>query len=97
MNDRIVWAVECFMEEQWIEPSANWPSWWFDKNAYSRAAVEELIELLKVRGSKPASRVTGDFVRKMDRYSCRREDTRRMFSIAREAASDIDDIVRAME
>jgi len=98
MDDRFTWAVWCFAEEQWIEPSDRWPNYWFDRNSYSRWATCEILELLLDRDNhyKPST-IVEQFRDKMDEYSCYNEASRHIFTIATEAANDILDLIRAME
>lgn len=97
MNDHIVRCVYFFSEEQWVPPARHWPKYWFDKNAYSRWAVDEIIELLSNRGNIKPSKIVNDFVDRMDCYSCYNETSKYIFSIARDAATDVLDFVRALE
>ena len=97
MNDHIVRCVYFFSEEQWVPPAKHWPRYWFDKNSYSRWAVSEILDLLSNRGDTTPSKIVEDFADKMDRYACYNDTARYIFSIAREAATDILDVVRSLE
>lgn len=97
MNDHITQSVYFFAEEQWVEPWLNWPKYWFDKNSYSRWAVSEILPLLRNRGDTKPSKIVRDFVNRMDDYSCYNEDSKYIFTIARDAANDILDIVGDLE
>lgn len=97
MYDYIVSAVESDILERWFEPPGHWPNYWFDKQAYSRWASYEILKLLKNGGDKRPTKIVEEFVDKMDNYYCVRDDTRKMFEIARSAAEDILDVIRAMD
>lgn len=97
MNDHVVRSVYYFSEEQWVEPSKGWPKYWFDKNSYSRWAVSEILELLRTRGETKPTKIVKDFANKMDRYSCYNDDSKYIFTFARDAAEDILDVVRSLE
>ena len=68
----------------------------FVQYAYSEWAVREIIESIQKNKSKPPIAVVEDFVRKMDEYSCVNQDTSRIFSIAKDSAMDILDMLIVM-
>lgn len=98
MEERIIFTIKCFSEENWAEPCANWPDYWFNKSSYSRWAISEIIELLENRGiNESPKKVVSNFISRMDRYSCLNDSARKIFSIARETADDVLDFLHAME
>lgn len=97
MDDRLVWLVKNYIEDEWKEPSGNWPDYWFNRNIYSRWAAYEILALLKNRGNKSPVKITKDFASDMDDYSCYNKKSREIFSIAREAANEILYFLYAME
>ena len=96
MSDRYVLAIWGFSEETWFEPQANWPKYWFDQRAYSRWAAMEILQLLRSREDESPISVVQGFVDEMDRLYCIRRESREMFAHAREAGTDILDVLRAM-
>ena len=97
MDDRVVWLVQCYIEDEWKDPSCRWSDWYFTKNAYSRWAAYEIVDLLKNRGDTSPIKIVKDFSSTMDDYSCMNNMARGIFSIARDAANDILDFLYAME
>lgn len=97
MNKHVVQSVYFFSEEQWVEPSGNWPKYWFDKNSYSRWAASEVLYLLRTGGDRKPSAIVEAFYNKMDLYSTYNKETGYIFSIARDAARDLLDIVSDLE
>ena len=97
MDDRLVWLVKNYVDEEWKEPGANWPSYYFERNAYSRWAAYEIVDLLKNRGETSPVKIVKDFASVMDDYSCLNKVARGIFSIARDAANDILYFLYAME
>lgn len=96
-NDYVVWVVWCYIEDEWKEPGLNWSDYYFNRSAYSRWAGYTILDLLKNRGSESPTRIVNDFYGMMDEYSCMSKPARDIFSIAREAASEILSIVRSIE
>ena len=97
MGDHITSSVYFFAEENWCEPCAHWPEYWFDKHSYSRWATQEILDLLMNRGAKKPTLVVEEFMNMMDNFSCVNQRTKNLFSIARAASRDIYDIVRDLE
>lgn len=69
---------------------------YFIQYCYSQWAVDEIIKSIQKNGSKPPITVVEDFVRKMDEYSCVNPNTSLIFSIAKDSAMDILDLLIVM-
>lgn len=65
---------------------------YFKQESYSRWAAYELIVRLKDR-SKPPTMIVEDFIRTMDSYSCVSQDSSFIFSVAKDTAEYILDLI----
>lgn len=77
------------------EPRSYWPRQCFEQASYSKWAANEIFEQLCFEDYRTPIEVVEDFVDEMDRLSCVDQRTSIMFSIAKDAASNILDILAA--
>lgn len=81
------------------EPCRNWPDYYFEERSYMRWAAKELLEYIRSNPQKQPVEVTKDFIRKVTDFARSDRRTREdcfIFTVARETAEDILDILTAM-
>ena len=94
MYDEIMFSIIGYIADLNL-PSDYWNRDLFEQQCYSIWAAKELYYELSINEEKPAETVIDDFIKRMDEYSCKCIETSFMFSIARDTAIDILDIVRS--
>ena len=98
MDERAIFAIEEYMYDL-FEPGRNWPKYEFQKRSYTRWAAAEILRCIQKQPNRPSMEVVKDFVRKTDEYSGIDHDDRNdsfIFYVAHDVATDILDILRAM-
>jgi hypothetical protein len=82
------------------EPDARWPEIEFNRAAYSRWAVDEILMLIVDHPEMSVLQVVNSFKNMMHEYSkytsCYNEDAKFIFDLAWEVASDIEDQITGM-
>lgn len=99
MNELEIRAISAYADEFLFEPGANWPKFCFDRRSYARWAVTELLTLIMDRPFVPAELTIEAFAIKCGWFTeCFATETTQnfIFSIARDTANDILDVLRAM-
>lgn len=98
MDERAIFAIKEYMYDL-FEPGRNWPKYEFQKRSYARWATAEILRCIQKQPNRPLMEVVKDFVRKTDEYSGIDHDDRNdsfIFYVAHDVATDILDILRAM-
>lgn len=98
MDERVISVIEDYMYDL-FEPSRNWPKYEFRKRSYARWAASEILKCVQKQSDRPPIEVVEDLVRKTDEYSGVEHDDRNdsfIFYVAHDVATDILDILRAM-
>lgn len=98
MDERVIFAIEDYMYDL-FEPGRNWPKYEFRKRSYARWATSEILKCIQKQLDRPPVEVVEDLVRKTDEYSGVEHDDRNdsfIFYVAHDVATDILDILRAM-
>jgi hypothetical protein len=98
MDSRVVSAIEEYMFDL-FEPGRNWPKYEFRKRSYGRWAAEEILKSIQHHTDIPPMQIVEEFVRRTDEFSGIEHDERNdsfIFSVAHDVATDILDILRAM-
>lgn len=98
MDERAIFAVKDYMFDL-FEPGPNWPKYEFSKRSYARWAAMEVLKCIQNHPDRTSTEIVEDFVRKMDEYSGVEHDNRNdsfIFYVAHDVATDILDILRAM-
>lgn len=99
MDSRVISVIEEYMFDL-FEPGRNWPKYEFRKRSYGRWAAEEIIKSIQRYQDISPMLVVEEFVRRTDEFSNIEHDERNdsfIFSVAHEVATDILDILRAMD
>ena len=94
MDSRVISVIEDYMFDL-FEPGRNWPKYEFRKRSYGRWAAEEILK--SIQHHQDISPM--EFVRRTDEFSGIEHDERNdsfIFSVAHDVATDILDILRAM-
>lgn len=96
-NDYILSVIREYAAEYLKEPCLRLPKGLFERRAYQRWAVDEILR--SIDNSKHVSPivVVEDFIRKTDTFSHRNSKANLIFSVARDVAADILDILLAMK
>lgn len=98
MDNRAILAIEDYMFDL-FEPGRNWPRYEFRKRSYGRWMAEEILKSIKSHPDIWPIQIVEEFVRKTDEFSGIEHDERNdsfIFSVAHDIATDILDILRAM-
>lgn len=98
MDERAIFAIKEYMYDL-FEPARNWPDYEFRKRSYARWAAAEILKCIQKQPNRPSIEVVKDFVRKTDDFSGIEHDNRNdsfIFYVAHDVATDILDILRAM-
>lgn len=98
MDGRIISVIEEYMFDL-FEPGRNWPKYEFRKRSYGRWAAEEILKSIQRHPDISPMRTVEEFVRMTDEFSGIKHDERNdsfIFSVAHDVATDILDILRAM-
>ena len=94
MYDEIMFSVLQYIFE--LKQSASyWKKELFAQQSYAIWAAKEIYLLLCENETYPPECVVEEFANKMDNYACKRKETSFMFSIARDTAIDILDLIYA--
>lgn len=98
MNGRVISVIEEYMFDL-FEPGRNWPKYESRKRSYGRWAAEEILKSVQLHLDISPIQVVEEFVRRTDEFSGIEHDDRNdsfIFSVAHDVATDILDILRAM-
>lgn len=98
MMDGVISVIEEYMFDL-FEPGRNWPKYEFRKRSYGRWAAEEILKSVQLHRDISPIQVVEEFVRRTDNFSGIEHDERNdsfIFSVAHDVATDILDILRAM-
>lgn len=100
MNEQGIKTICAYSQEFLPEPGRNWPKYRFNQRSYARWAAAELVNLISDHPFVPADITVEKFIIQCSYYAdCFNENTKQnlMFSVARDVASDILDILHAMK
>ena len=98
MDERVISAIEDYMFDL-FEPGRNWPKYEFNKRSYERWAAKEILKRIQQHPEIPAINLVEEYVLMTDEFSGIEHDERNdsfIFSVANDVATDILDILRAM-
>lgn len=98
MDERAISAIEDYMFDL-FEPGRNWPKYEFSKRSYERWTAKEILKRIQQHPEIPAINLVEEYVRMTDEFSGIEHDERNdsfIFSVAHDVATDILDILRAM-
>lgn len=98
MDNRVISVIEEYMFDL-FEPGRNWPKYEFRKRSYGRWAAEEILKSIHHRQDISPMQVVEEFFRRTEEFSGIEHDERNdsfIFSVAHDVATDILDILRAM-
>ncbi|MBS6180517.1 MAG: hypothetical protein KH921_06990 [Erysipelotrichaceae bacterium] len=98
MDDRAIFAIKDYMVDL-FEPGRNWPKHYFRQRSYARWIVLEILNNIQNRPEIPPIQIVEEFVHKTDEFSGVDHDDKNdsfIFSTAHDIATDILDILRAM-
>lgn len=100
MDKQAISAIRDYMYEHLFEPDRYWPKYEFRKRSYGRWAAEEIIACIQRQPDRSPLEIVEDFVYATDIYSGIEHNDRNdsfIFHVAHDIATDILDILRAME
>lgn len=98
MNERVIFVIQEYMYDL-FEPGRNWPKYEFSKRSYARWAASEILKSIQSSPNISAIKVVENFAQKtnewskMDHYNL---NDGFIFYVAHDVATDILDILRAM-
>lgn len=92
MYDEILFSIIEYVADLNM-PKNHWNKELFEQRCYSIWAAKELYYELAKNDDKPAETVIEEFIDRMDKYSCKNIETSFMFSVAKDTALDIYDLV----
>ena len=98
MDSRVISVIEDYMFDL-FEPGRNWPKYEFNKRSYERWAAKEILKRIQQHPEIPAINLVEEYVLMTDEFSGIEHDERNdsfIFSVAHDVATDILDILRAM-
>lgn len=98
MDERAISVIQEYMYDL-FEPGRTWPKYEFRKRSYAWWAASEILKCVQTNQNIPPMKMVEDFVRKTDEYSGVDHDDRNdsfIFCVAHDVATDILDILRAM-
>ena len=98
MDERVISAIEDYMFDL-FEPGRNWPKYEFNKRSYERWAAKEILKRIQQHPEIPAINLVEEYVLMTDEFSGIEHDERNdsfIFSVAHVVATDILDMLRAM-
>ena len=98
MDERVISAIEDYKFDL-FEPGRNWPKYEFNKRSYERWAAKEILKRIQQHPEIPAINLVEEYVLMTDEFSGIEHDERNdsfIFSVAHDVATDILDILRAM-
>lgn len=90
---QVVNAIKRFVEKTYLDPEPNNRKDLLVYRSYRKWAVGAVIKEIEKYPNIPASSVIERFIREMDDYSCRKNPSSVIFSIARDVAMDLLDTV----
>lgn len=96
-NDYILSVIREYAAEYLKEPRRRLPKGLFERRSYQKWAVDEILR--SIDNSKHVSPivVVEDFIRKMEAFSHKNSKANLIFSVARDVAADILDMLLAMK
>lgn len=98
-NSRAMTAIEAYMFDL-FEPDRNWPEHEFRRRSYEIWAATEILNIVECHPYISPYRLVGDFACKTAKFSRMDHDNKSnnfIFSTAHDVATDILDILRAMD
>lgn len=98
MNERVIFVIQEHMYDL-FEPGRNWPKYEFSKWSYTRWAASEILNCIRSNPSVPPMKVVTDFAQRTDEWAKTDHYDRNdsfIFYVAHDVATDILDILRAM-
>ncbi len=98
MDERAISAIEDYMFDL-FEPGRNWPKYEFNKRSYERWAAKQILESVRHHPDISPLQIVEEYVRMTNEFSGIEHDERNdsfIFSVAHDVATDILDILRAM-
>ncbi len=96
-NDYILSVIREYADECLREPRRRLPRGCFEQRSYQKWAVDEIVKSIESSRFTPPIMVVEDFIRKMDDFSCSNHKNSIIFSIAHDVATDILDMLIAMQ
>lgn len=99
MDNRVIGAIEEYIFDL-PEPARDWPRYEFLKRSHEIWAATEILSIIKCHPYIPPYRLVEDFACKTEKFSSIEHDDRNnsfIFSTAHDVATDILDILRAMD
>jgi len=100
MNRQIELAITNYIYEKIPEPEKHWSKFYFSQRSYSRWAAKEILEILHKNQDKSPIEMVENFMKTMEDFSCTDDKNWKdgfIFSVAHDVASDILDILIAMQ
>jgi len=98
MNERVIFVIQEYMYDL-FEPGRNWPKYEFSKRSYARWAALEILRCIQSKPSLSPIKIVDEFARKTDEWAKMDHYDRNdglIFYVAHDVATDILDILRAM-
>lgn len=90
-------AIEAYIYDNLFGPSSNWPKNYFRKRSYERYAAEKILSLIACGNGIPALVIVEKFIKSLRERDEKMKETDHLFSIMLDVATDIYDILRAMQ
>lgn len=66
---------------------------YFQYISYSKWTANELLNMVRNQKDIPPTIIVEDFIKKLDRYSCQDSNTSYMFSVAKDTAENVLDLL----
>lgn len=95
----ILSVIRDFADERLRFEGSNW-HWarnYLQSQSYQRWAVQEIMKQIEISEDAPPIRVVEDFIHKMECFTYKKGESAIIFSIARDMAEDILDVLIAMK
>lgn len=93
MNDYILTVIRKFADDYLETPTRLASKGRFEQRSYSRWAIDEILRNIAESPSIHPVMVVESFIRKMDSFSCLDAQTSIIFSIARDTAEHLLDVL----
>ena len=95
-NYRAIKTVQAYIDDFMVKPEINWPRYIFKKRSYEIYAANKILSLIASSSGIPARTVINDFILLL-RSRPDHKELDMCFCTMLDVATDIDDILRAME
>lgn len=98
MIERVIFVIQEYMYDL-FEPGRNWPKYEFSKRSYARWAASEILKRIQSNPNVSPLEIVEDYVRKTDAWAKMDHYDRNdgfIFYVAHDVATDVLDILRAM-